>query len=168
MVGSGFLLLLLSVVVVFPFFFFFLGKISPELTTANPPLFAEEAWPWANIRAHLPLLYMRDAYHSMACQAVPCLHPGSEPANPGLPRSGTCELNRYATGPAPHWSFLKCKNIVPWKSGWMSSWLRQLCRCLSRSQPSCFDLAGNELEEFWRTVGRTTKGGNFSLLSRLD
>ena len=24
-------------------------KISPELTTASPPLFAEEAWPWANI-----------------------------------------------------------------------------------------------------------------------
>ncbi len=26
-------------------FFFFLRKISPELTTANPPLFAEEDWP---------------------------------------------------------------------------------------------------------------------------
>ena len=25
--------------------FFFLRKISPELTTASPPLFAEEAWP---------------------------------------------------------------------------------------------------------------------------
>ena len=26
---------------------FFLRKISPELTsTANPPLFAEEDWPW--------------------------------------------------------------------------------------------------------------------------
>ena len=25
--------------------FFFLRKISPELTTANPPLFAEEDWP---------------------------------------------------------------------------------------------------------------------------
>nr|XP_044618140.1 uncharacterized protein LOC106836618 isoform X4 [Equus asinus] len=35
------------------------------------------------------------------CQAVPCPHPGSEPANPGLPRSGTCELNRCTTGPAP-------------------------------------------------------------------
>ena len=41
-------------------------KISPELTTANPPLFAEKDWPWANIRSHLPLLYMWDAYHSMA------------------------------------------------------------------------------------------------------
>ena len=26
-------------------FFFFLRKISPELTTANPPLFAEDDWP---------------------------------------------------------------------------------------------------------------------------
>ena len=26
-------------------YFFFLRKISPELTTAGPPLFAEEAWP---------------------------------------------------------------------------------------------------------------------------
>ena len=25
--------------------FFFLRKISPELTTASPPLFAEEDWP---------------------------------------------------------------------------------------------------------------------------
>ena len=32
-------------------------KISPELTAANPPLFAEEDWPWANIHAGLPLLY---------------------------------------------------------------------------------------------------------------
>ena len=29
---------------------------------------------------------MWDACHSMACQVVPCLHPGSEPANPGLPK----------------------------------------------------------------------------------
>ena len=48
------------------FFFFFVRKISPELTSANPPLFAEEDWPWANIRAHLPLLYVWDAYHSIA------------------------------------------------------------------------------------------------------
>ena len=41
------------------FIYLFLRKISPELTfAANPPLFAEEDWPWANIRAHLPLLYM--------------------------------------------------------------------------------------------------------------
>ena len=46
--------------------FFLLRKISPELTTANPPLFAEEDWPWANICAHLLLLYTWDACHSMA------------------------------------------------------------------------------------------------------
>ena len=46
-------------------FVLFLRKISPELTTASPPLFAEEAWPWAKIRALLALLYMWDAYHSM-------------------------------------------------------------------------------------------------------
>ena len=32
----------------------FLRKISSELTSApNPPLFAEEDWPWANIHAHV-------------------------------------------------------------------------------------------------------------------
>ena len=44
----------------------FLRKISPELTSANPPLFAEEDWPWANICAHLPVLYIWDACRSMA------------------------------------------------------------------------------------------------------
>ena len=80
---------------------FFLKKISPELTSAaNPPLFAEGDWPWADIRAHLPLLYLWNAYHSMACQAVPCPHPGSEPRTPGSWR-GMCELNCCATGQAP-------------------------------------------------------------------
>ena len=66
------------------FFFIFWRKISPELTSAtNPPLFAEEDWPWANIHVHFPLLYMWDAYHSMVCQVVPRPHPGSELANPG-------------------------------------------------------------------------------------
>ena len=37
----------------------------------------------------------------MLCQAVPCPHPGSEPANPGTPRSGTWALNHCATGVAP-------------------------------------------------------------------
>ena len=36
-----------------------------------------------------------------SCRAVPCPHPGSEPANPGPLRSRTCELNRCATRPAP-------------------------------------------------------------------
>ena len=70
----------------FYLFFLFLRKISPKLTsTANPPLFAEEDWTLANIHAHLLLLYMWDTYHSMACQAVPRPHPGSEPTNPGPP-----------------------------------------------------------------------------------
>uniref|UniRef100_A0A9L0K9T7 Uncharacterized protein n=2 Tax=Equus asinus TaxID=9793 RepID=A0A9L0K9T7_EQUAS len=37
----------------------------------------------------------------MACQAVPCPHLGSKPANSGLPRSRTCESNHCTTGPAP-------------------------------------------------------------------
>ena len=46
--------------------FFLLRKISPELTSAaNPPLSLQD-WPWGNIHAHLPLLYMWDAYHGMA------------------------------------------------------------------------------------------------------
>ena len=48
--------------------FLFLRKISPELTSAANP----------------PLLYMRNAYHSMACQAMPYPHLGSELVNPGL------------------------------------------------------------------------------------
>ena len=65
--------------------FFFWRKINPELTSAaNSPLIAEEDWPWANICAHLPLPYMWDTCHSMACWVVPCLHPGSERANPRL------------------------------------------------------------------------------------
>ena len=67
-------------------FIFFLRKISPELRSANTPLFAEEDWPWANIRAHLPLFYMWDTCHSMAFWVVPCPHLGSEKANPGPPK----------------------------------------------------------------------------------
>ena len=70
--------------------------------------FAEEDWPWANIHAHLPLLYMWDACQSMVCQAVSCPHLGSEPANAGC-WSGTCELNHCATGPAPVLIFLILK-----------------------------------------------------------
>ena len=38
-------LLVLYLQVVFLFVGWFLRKISPELTVANPPLFAEEDWP---------------------------------------------------------------------------------------------------------------------------
>ena len=52
-------------------FFWGVKKISPKLTSAtNPPLFPEEAWPWANICGHLPLLYMWNACHSRAWQVV--------------------------------------------------------------------------------------------------
>ena len=92
----------------FCFFFLFkmfvcLRKISPELTTASLPLFAEEDWPYANVHAHLPPLYMwgRLPQHGFY-QAVPCLHLGSEPVNPGLPRSGMCAFNRCATRLAWH------------------------------------------------------------------
>lgn len=45
--------------------FFVLSKISPELTAAaSSPLFVEEDWPLATIRAHLCLLW--DACHSIA------------------------------------------------------------------------------------------------------
>ena len=109
-------------------FFFFLRKISPELTTASPPLFAEEAWPWANICAHLPLLYMWDAYHSMTCQALPCPHQGSEPANLRPLRSRMCELNCCATGPAPKlpffnlqvWDGMAIKNLMTHSTVWCS------------------------------------------------
>ena len=48
--------------------------------------FFEEDWPWANIRAHVPLLYLWDAYHSVAWQAVSRPNLGSETVNPGLPK----------------------------------------------------------------------------------
>ena len=50
---------------------FFL-KISAELTAANPPLFAEEDWPWANICAHFPLLLYvgRLPQHGLPCGAM--------------------------------------------------------------------------------------------------
>ena len=82
--------------------FFFLRKISPELTSAaNPPLFAEEDRPWAHIRAHLSLLYMWDACHSMACQAVPCPHAGSELVNPGPPEAEHAHLTGAPPGRPP-------------------------------------------------------------------
>ena len=110
--------------------FFFLRKTSAELTTANPPLFAEENWPWANIHAHLPLLYMWDAYHTMVCHAVPCPYLGSEPANPGPPRSGTRTLHHCATGLAPNRSIFKvifsyfffCHSVILFGEGWECLW----------------------------------------------
>ena len=131
-------------------FFLFFRKISPELrSVANPPLFAEEDWPWANICAHLPLLYMWATCHSMACQVVPCLHPGSKPENPGR-QSGTCELNCCTTRPAPL-SFLSvCEEDCPWANtcaklplfcmwdnttAWLHEWCVGLCRASKPENP---------------------------------
>ena len=80
---------------------FFLRKISPELTSAvNAPLFADEDWPWANIRAHPPLLYIWDACHSMAWQAVCRSESGIQT---GELRATEAEHanNCWATGPVP-------------------------------------------------------------------
>ena len=80
------------------YFILFFLRINTELTAADPPLFAEEDWPWADIHPHLPLLYMWDPYHSMAWQAVPCSHPGSKLANPGPLRSRMCEITTVPPG----------------------------------------------------------------------
>ena len=67
--------------------FFLVRKIGPELTSvANLPLFGEEDQPSANIRAHLPLLYVCDAATAWLDERCigPC--PGSEPANLGPPK----------------------------------------------------------------------------------
>ena len=50
-----------------------------------PSLFAEENWPWANIHAHLPPLFMWDAATARLDKWYVCLHPGSKLVNPGLP-----------------------------------------------------------------------------------
>uniref|UniRef100_A0A5F5PTB7 N-terminal EF-hand calcium binding protein 2 n=1 Tax=Equus caballus TaxID=9796 RepID=A0A5F5PTB7_HORSE len=44
---------------------------------------------------------MWDAYHSMAYQAVPCLHPGSELANPGPPKQNHLQLVRQEMAVCP-------------------------------------------------------------------
>ena len=113
-------------------------KIGYELTTANPLLFAEEDWPWANIRAHLPLLYMWDTYHSMVCRVVSCPHPRSEPVNPGPQRSRTCKLNHCATRQAPEpWflSGLRTKTTFS-NSGWWD--VSRSVVCNSTILPSCW------------------------------
>ena len=77
--------------------FFFLRKISPELTAGNPPPFAEEDWPWANIRAHLPLLYMRNACHSTASSALSA--PG---IRAGEPQATEAEHAHLTAAPLGH------------------------------------------------------------------
>ena len=86
------------------FYYFFLRKISSELTTANPPLFAQGDWPWANIHAHLPLLYTWDACHSMAF-AKRCYVRIRDPnqQTPGRWEAECANLSAAPTG----WPFLK-------------------------------------------------------------
>ena len=84
------------------YFYFFLRKISPELTTASPPLFAEEAWPCASI---MPIFL----YFLCGTPATDRRCHVREPANPGPPRSGTSELNRCATRLAPQVPIFKIK-----------------------------------------------------------
>ena len=94
------------------FHFFFLRNIRPDLTSAaNSPLFAEEDWPWANIHAHLPLLYMWDTYHSMAWQVVHRSAPGIQI---GKPLATKVELNCCATVPALEFFIFKSNNINRW------------------------------------------------------
>ena len=83
-----------------PWFFW---AISPELTSAaNSPLFAEEDWPWANIRAHLPLLSMWEA--TTAWLDKWCHVHTWDPNWWTLGRwSRMCTLNRCATWLAPVW-----------------------------------------------------------------
>ena len=99
-------------------FWGFLRKISPELTYAiNLLPFAEEDWPWANICAHLPLLYVWDTCHSVAWWVV-C---GS------VPRIWTCEalaakakcvnLTAMPQGQSP--SYFKFLHIKSW---WIHLW----------------------------------------------
>ena len=87
-------------------------KTSPELTAANRPLFAQEGWPWANISAHLPLLYMWTP--TTALLAKRC-HVRTRDLNWWPPGrwSGMCKLNRCTMGPAPILGNLKCFQIFP-------------------------------------------------------
>ena len=77
---------------------FFSRKFSPELTTANPPLFAEEDWPWANIHAHIPLLFICGT-PTTAWLVTQCHVRTQDPNQRTLGHwSGMCELNCCATG----------------------------------------------------------------------
>ena len=68
-------------------------KITPELTSAtNPPPFAEEDWPWAHICAHIPLLYIWDACHSMAWWVVCRSTPGIQTCEPQAAKAECANL----------------------------------------------------------------------------
>ena len=102
--------------------FFFLRKTSHEPTSAaNPPLFAEEEWSWANIHAHLPLFYMWDA--TTACLNKRCIgpHPGSELVNPGPPkRSAGTQLPCHQASPCVR--FLSARKFTTLRCHFQSLW----------------------------------------------
>ena len=90
------MLLFLSLLTIYCFFFW--RKLSHELTsTTNPPLFAEEDWPWANIRAHLPLY----ACHSVAWQAVHRSAPGMRTSKPWATKGERTNLTAVPLGRPP-------------------------------------------------------------------
>ena len=92
--------------------FFFLRKISPELTSAaNPLVCAEEDWPWANIRVHLPLLSMWDACHSMVCQAVRRFAPRIPTGEPWAARAERANLTAAPPDQPPQPQIFK--NLIP-------------------------------------------------------
>ena len=81
-------------------FSFLFRKISSELTfTTNLPLFC-----WANIQAHLPLLYMWDAYHSVAWQVVRRSTPRIWTSEPQAAKAEHVNLTTEPPG-RPHTSY---------------------------------------------------------------
>ena len=101
--------------------FFFLRKISPKLTSAtNPPRFAEEDWPWANIHAHLPLLYMWDACHSMAWWAVRRSAPGIQTSEPQAAEAENTNLT--TTPPAGLWKNIQSRGNTSNKDLCKNAW----------------------------------------------
>ena len=96
--------------ILFIYLFIYVRKIGPELTfVANLPLYAWEDYPWANIRANLPLFYMWDA--ATAWLERQCWAHAWDPNTwtPGCPGrwSGAHELNHDTTGPAPEIPFYR-------------------------------------------------------------
>ena len=97
----------------FPFLYF-LRKISPEITsTNNTPLFAEEDCAWANIRAHLPLLYTWDTYHSMAWQVV---HRSAPRIQTGEPQAAKAEHVNLTAAPLGWPHELIFNGFISWRN----------------------------------------------------
>ena len=76
----------------------------PELrSVANLPLFAWGRFTWANICHRLPLFWMWDTATAWLDEQCVGPHPGSEPANPGLPKQSTrTHLQCHWAGPKKH------------------------------------------------------------------